>query len=625
MTLLLVIGEPTIIEAMRRGTVAAIAVTIAGCGFKPADVGPDGPLPITVGFQFATSLADELVGTWQVQVVLSEPAPANITVEVAVVGGSAIAGMDFTMDTTQVLFDPGEMMQSIPIPIAMDADDDEDDETIELELRAPVRAVLGTDRHTVTISAEPLPRIHFTQPESTDGEAIGTVTMMLEMTAMSATDVQVEYALTGTASWPLQPTGYPADHDLMNPTTITIPAGSLTYPIVAAITPDVFDEFDETAIVTINGIAGVIAEGVVTRTHNIIDDDLEPVVGFSMQSGSADEPGPATVTVTLSEQSGKPITVDFTQVGVTAEPSDFTPNTLPVLFAPHAAPQTIVFTINDDSIDEDDETVDTTLTNAMNASLPAVALRTHTTAIVDEDPSPSLDFALSSGQTTETGAPTYLVTVTVTPPSPERVVGFNLGVAGTSTAAMPADFSFTGPFTVPLNTPSIDVPIAIVNDTADESDEVFTLTFKDLVAVVPGTVISHACSIIDDDPILIAFDPAESDTSEPEGGVGTTTMRSYRIIASAAPPAPVTITIDSDNGTATCGNSPAECTVMPAMMTTIPAGMTARTVQVIVRGDTAVEADETVIVTLTGASGGGAVLDALGTLTRTHTITNDDP
>jgi hypothetical protein len=477
----------------------------------------------------------------------------------------------------------------------------------------------------VTISATPLPRIQFVAPTSSGDEGDGLLAMEVSIVPMPTADVVIRYGLSGTASFVGGPTGHPADHDLIDQTQITFPAGTTTDSIDAMIAPDPFDEFDEDAIVTLNGISGVIVEGNIARTHHIMDDDAEPTVTFELQSSSTVEPnGVAAIVVSLSEQSGKPITVDFTVAGAgasPAEPTDFGANTLPLLFAPHAGPQVITVNVIDDAIDEDPETVDATLTNATNAVLPGPLLRTHVLTIDDEDPSPKLVFALPGGSPLE-WIGTHDATVSLSVPSPERTVQFEISLKAGGTAG-PGDFLVSlGPYTIAPGSPSTVVPVAITNDIVDEEDETFGLTLVNLVAADPGSQINHDAIIIDDDPILVSFDPIEGDTMALEGDSGNSFVN-YRVLASAPPPQAINVTY-TVAGTATCGSGGGTDCSVPASPITIVAGTSSRNLVVTIRGDTTVELDEDIVITLTGASGAGSTLDLGGELIRTHTIQNDD-
>jgi chitinase len=108
---------------------------------------------------------------------------------------------------------------------------------------------------------------------------------------------------------------------------------------------------------------------------------------------------------------------------------------------------------------------------------------------------------------------------------------------------------------------------------------------------------------------------AVANASVVEGNSGTRAL-TFRVTLSAASATAVSFDVATANGTATAGS---DYVAVPATRLTIAAGATTRDVSVVVNGDTAVEASETLALNLGNASG-ATVADASGT----GTITNDD-
>jgi len=88
-----------------------------------------------------------------VPVTLSAPMQKKVTVDYAVIGGTATGGgVDYTLDSGTVVFEPGKTEQAIPITIVADGNDKEPIETIIIKLSSPTNALPGkhTDyRHTI--------------------------------------------------------------------------------------------------------------------------------------------------------------------------------------------------------------------------------------------------------------------------------------------------------------------------------------------------------------------------------------------------------------------------------------------------------------------------------------------
>jgi hypothetical protein len=104
------------------------------------------------------------------------------------------------------------------------------------------------------------------------------------------------------------------------------------------------------------------------------------------------------------------------------------------------------------------------------------------------------------------------------------------------------------------------------------------------------------------------------DASIAEGNSGTTDLL-MPVTLSAAAAGPVTVNFATANGTATAGS---DYTATSGTLTFAP-GTTTRNVTVSITGDTAIEADETFFVNLSGAVGG-----TIGDNQGLGTITNDD-
>ena len=104
------------------------------------------------------------------------------------------------------------------------------------------------------------------------------------------------------------------------------------------------------------------------------------------------------------------------------------------------------------------------------------------------------------------------------------------------------------------------------------------------------------------------------DASVAEGNSGTTTL-SFPVTLSAASAQPVSVTYATANGTAT---APSDYTAANGTITFTP-GETSKTISVGVATDLAIEQDETLTVTLSGAVGA-----TIATGTATGRITNDD-
>src|SRR5213079_922758 len=99
---------------------------------------------------------------------------------------------------------------------------------------------------------------------------------------------------------------------------------------------------------------------ITTHTYTILDNDSPPSVSFtSATSSGAESVTPANLAVSLSAASGKTVTLSYAVSGGTATGGgvDYTLASGTLIFAPGVTSQNISFTVVNDTLDEDDETI----------------------------------------------------------------------------------------------------------------------------------------------------------------------------------------------------------------------------------------------------------------------------
>jgi chitinase len=158
------------------------------------------------------------------------------------------------------------------------------------------------------------------------------------------------------------------------------------------------------------------------------------------------------------------------------------------------------------------------------------------------------------------------------------------------------------------------IHVDILGDSVAEADETFTVLLSSPVGATIADG-SGTGTITNDDgagPVLPGL--SVSDATRAEGNSGTG-MLDFTVSLSKAAAGPVTVQYGTANGTASAGS---DYTAKSGTLT-FAAGETSKTVSVAVSGDAAVEANETLTLNLSGASG-ATIADGSGT----GTITNDD-
>jgi hypothetical protein len=158
-----------------------------------------------------------------------------------------------------------------------------------------------------------------------------------------------------------------------------------------ALSDELLDEPDETVNLALNDPAHAALGDPAIANLTIIDNDEAPTVRFAATSYSVHEAGgTVTITVTLSNASAKAVTVAFaTSDGTAAADSDYTAASGVLVFLPGQTSQRFTVPIDDDVLDEPDETVNLALSNPSNAALGAPNIATLT--IVDDDGEPGGD------------------------------------------------------------------------------------------------------------------------------------------------------------------------------------------------------------------------------------------
>lgn len=228
---------------------------------------------------------------------------------------------------------------------------------------------------------------------------------------------------------------------------------------------------------TITNTASVYAREDITPTNDVdsvVINVRAPLANFSLTEQSIDESGgSATVVVTLDVPNfAGDVTVTYqATAGIVARNSSYSAFGSTQLIIP-AGQTSASFTIpiTDDQLDEDDETLQLTLTNVVGAKLGNVTVQTLT--IIDNDPLPTAS-ANSLNVAEESGVANFVFTLnTVSGRDVTLVINT---VNGTATA--PDDFValVDKAFVIPAGSTSVTVPVTLVDNAKKEGPEQFSL------------------------------------------------------------------------------------------------------------------------------------------------------
>ena len=391
--------------------------------------------------------------------------------------------------------------------------------------------------------------------------------------------------------------------------------GPISQTFNVSVTGDTLDEADETVVVTLsNPRRATISRA--TGTGTITDDDAAPSLSINSPSVAEGDSGSTklTFTVSLSAASGHQVTVDHQDLGTGTATSgtDYAAITGGSLtFAAGMTSRTVSVSVTGDTIDEADETLVVTLSNATNAT---ISTATGTGTITDDD-GPSLSIDSPSVAEGDSGSKNLTFTATLSAASTD-VVTVDYADAGTGTATSGTDYTALagGTLTFAAGTTSQTFNVSVTGDTTDEADETILVTLSN----ASGATISTATgtgTITDNDaaPSLSINSPSVA-----EGDTGSKNLTFTATLSAASGKQ---VTVDWAEGTGGTATSGTDYTAITGGTLTFAAGTTSQTFDVSVMGDWVKEPNETILVSLSGPTN-AAVSTTAGT--GTGTITNDD-
>ncbi len=561
-----------------------------------------------VDFETTSSSGAESVSTKALTVDLSAASGQNVTVDYAVTGTATGSGTDYTLANGTLTINAGSTSGTITIAGIVNDGTAEGNETVVLTLSSPSNATVGSDDvHTFTI-LDPIaaPDIEFANASSSGAESVSSKDLTIELDTSSSSNITVDYAVTGTA------TGSGTDFTLANGTA-TISAGSTSTTItIAGIVDDSLDEVNETVIVTLSNPSNANPGSTLVHTYTITDNDSAPVVDFNATSSSEEESvSSKDLTVDLSAASGQNVTVDYAVTGTaTGSGTDFTlANGTLTITAGSTSGIINISSIIDDSIDEANETVIVTLSNPSNATLGSDDAHTYT--INDNDSAPVVDFNATSSSGAESVSSAGLA-IDLSAVSGQNVT-VDYVVTGTATGSGTDYTLANGTLTINAGETSGTITIAsIVDDSLDEANETTIVTLSNPSNATLGSDDTHTYTITDNDnPPVVDFNETSSNQAE------SVSSKALTVDLSAASGQDVTVDY-AVTGTAT--GSGTDYTLANGTLT-INAGSTSGTIIIAsIVDDSADEANETVIVTLSNPSNATLGTDSV----HTYTITDND-
>lgn len=513
--------------------------------------------------------------------------------------GTAVAGADYRITTGKLLFSPGgPISQTVLVPVWGDTAP-EPDESFVLELYDADHAELGDPQGEGVIRDDDL-AISIGDAMVPEGDS-GTTEMVfsVHLSAISSYPVSVEYATAdGTAA---SGSDYFAQSG-----SLTFAPGQIEQTVSITISGDTQTETNETFFVNLDAASGAaIKDGQGVGT--IVGDD-GPLLSIADSQLVEGDSGTRYMqyTVSLSADPGQTVQVSYaTSDGTARAGSDYNSAAGTLFFPSGTLQATFLVPVLGDTFHEPDESILVTL---FGATLVGIGDWQAVGTIQDDDPLLWVaDASLAEGLS---GNPAMLFTVGVSQVPPENVTVHFATADGSATAG--ADYlAASGDLTFGPGLPTEQtVTVYLISDGWNEAHETFRLVLSDAawaeIAPEGGTG-----TILDDDGPKLSI----GDVTIVEGDSGTRTLV-FSVALSQPAAESVSVNFASADGTARRGVDYQSTTGT----VTFEVGQTSRTIQVPVYGDMTDELDETVLVRLSGATGGIPILNA----EATGTIQDDD-
>ena len=287
-----------------------------------------------------------------------------------------------------------------------------------------------------------------------------------------------------------------------------------------------------------------------TQIAECPDPNPSPRLEFAISNDEANENGgSATIEVKRSGNQNDVVTVDYhTSDGTATAGSDYVPASDTLTFGAGETSRTFTVNINNDGLDEPDETVFLTLSNPTNVSNPGngaeLGPTSSSTLTIKDDEEPSAQFTLANYEVDE-GVSAATIAVMLDIPS---ILPINVDfMTQDGTAVADSDYTpVSGVLSFAPGETSKSFEVPILEDVEDESKETVDLILKG----EGESILDQATlTILDNEPLpLVQFEEADVSVSE---DVGEATLF---VTLSKASGDEVTVIYETTNeGTATDG------------------------------------------------------------------------
>jgi gliding motility-associated-like protein len=591
-----------------QGNLAATSLGVVITDGATVTINNDDTVP-TVTLSVGTANIVEAAGTSTITATLSNLSVNDVTVTLAY-SGTATNGTDYNNTaSTTITITAGNLTANAAVGITATQDvNPELNETIIIDITGVTNGTEnGTQQQTITIIDDDTPSIQFNATASNGAESVASANLQVDLSIASGLTVTVDYSVTGTA------TGSGTDYTLANGTLTFNPADVNKNITIAGIIDDAILEANETVIVTLSNPTNANLGANTVHTYSINNNDAAAVT-IADVSG-AENGGAITVTATLDNAVQGGFTVDVSSADGTATiaDSDYTAIVNQTLTFTGTAGETKTFTLTPtgDTKFETNETVTISQGNLAATSLGVVITDGATVTINNDDTVPTVTLSVGNTSIVEASG-TSTITATLSNLSVNDVT-VTLAYSGTATNG--TDYNNTASTTIVVTAGNLSANAAVgITATQDVNPEVNETIIIDITGVTNGTengTQQQTITIIDDDTPSIQFNATASNGAE---SVASANLQVDLSIASG-----LTVTVDyAVTGTAT--GSGTDYTLANGTLTFNPADVNKNITIAGIIDDAILEANETVIITLSNPSNANLGANTV----HTYSINNND-
>ena len=478
---------------------------------------------VTVQFSQGTYTVAE-GATQSVTVTLSADPERTVIVPIATVNQGTTSDADYSGVPSSVTFDAGETSKSFDFSATQDTEDD-DGESVRLGFGSmpDARVSAGTpDETTVNITDDDVPSVTVSFGQGTYTVAEGatqSVTVTLSADPERTVVVPIATVNQGTTS--------DADYSGV-PSSVTFDAGETSKSFDFSATQDTEDDDGESVQLVFGSLpdAALSAGAPGATTINITDDDVPAVtVQFSQGSYTVAEGATQSVTVTLSADPERSVTIPLTTVnqGTTSD-TDYSGVPSSVTFQSGETSKSFDFSATQDTEDDDGESVRLGFGSMPDARVSA-GTPDETTVNITDDDVPAVTVSFGQGTYTVAEGATQSVTVTLSA-DPERTVVVPIATVNQGTTS---DTDYSG---VPLSVTfdagetSKSFDFSATQDTEDDDGESVRLGFGSMpdARVSAGTPDETTVNITDDDVPSVTVQFSQGSYTVAEGATQSVTV-----------------------------------------------------------------------------------------------------